>query len=45
MINTLERLHSLLIFSIGMLPVFYLVEKHGLKGFFKLVIETFQLIA
>ncbi len=40
----LDKIHSLFVFSVLLLPVFYLVDKHGLEGFVKLVGETFSLL-
>ncbi len=40
----LNHIYGLFVLSIGLLPVWYLVEKHGIKGFFSLVIETFQIL-
>lgn len=45
MINALDRLHSLVCLSVVALPIVYLVEKHGIKGFLNLVVETAGLIA
>lgn len=39
----LDSIYNCIVLAIGLLPVWYLVEKHGVKGFLSLVIETFQI--
>ncbi len=39
----LDNLYNCIVLTIGLLPVWYLVEKHGVKGFLSLVVETFQI--
>lgn len=41
----LDNLYSLFVFSIAAMPAIYLLDKHGLKGFIKLVGETFNAVS
>lgn len=39
----LDNLYNCIVLAIGLLPVWYLVEKHGVKGFLSLIVETLQI--